>query len=90
MGLLSLSIAAAAMAEDTATAVADVVTQSSGLPFGLQAPEIVLLLTPLVGYALYKTVIVPKVRSSRGHIACPAVQHHGTCAHADTISGYIS
>jgi hypothetical protein len=50
------------MAEEVASTVVDVVAEeSSGLPFNLTVPEIVLLATPLVGYALFQAVIVPKV-----------------------------
>ena len=48
-------MAGQALAEEAA-----VVPEPSGL-FGLQVPELVLLLTPAIGYAVFKLVIVPKV-----------------------------
>ena len=74
---MNLSIAAQALAEETAAAVADVVpAESSGLPFGLTTPEIVLLLTPLVGYAVFKAVIVPKVCQSLSEPGRRHAMHH--------------
>ena len=66
IGLASISMAAQAMAEEAASTVADAVAEeSSGLPLNLTVPEIVLLATPLVGYALFQAVIVPKVGGAR-------------------------
>ncbi|GAX80896.1 hypothetical protein CEUSTIGMA_g8331.t1 [Chlamydomonas eustigma] len=64
--LLSLSLAAQpCYAEEVAAAIPSetnsvVPAASSGLPLGLEPSEIVLLLTPLIGYGIYKFIVIPK------------------------------
>lgn len=52
-------MAGQALAEEIEAAA---VTNAEPSLFGLNVPELVLLLTPAIGYAIFKLVIAPKVR----------------------------
>jgi hypothetical protein len=68
--LLSLSLAQQCHAEEVPAALQSAETPavvpavaSPGLPLGLEPSEIVLLLTPLIGYGIYKLIVIPKVNT---------------------------
>ena len=58
--MMSLSVAGQAIADEAIDAVVEA-APSGGLPFGLTPGEIVLLITPLAGFAIFKGVVQPKV-----------------------------
>ena len=58
--MMSLCVAGQAIADEAIDAVIEA-APSGGLPFGLTPGEIVLLITPLAGFAIFKGVVQPKV-----------------------------
>ena len=71
--MMSLSVAGQAIADEAIDAVVEA-APSGGLPFGLTPGEIVLLITPLAGFAIFKGVVQPKVGAPIGTHAAHAAQ----------------